>query len=171
MSHATADLEYFKCDLCGVYLHKDIFCDHRRDCKGPNSVELKKSECKALERQVDLETRRLIAAREASAVGGSSSSSGAADALACGPNRAGTSPSSSSTSEPSFPNHCLPGSRDRGAANGTSVLLSTAQLEKRAQDAVRRRVADAYQTEKEEDLVRRLRSEEQRRKLLDFLES
>nr|CCC91607.1 conserved hypothetical protein [Trypanosoma congolense IL3000] len=49
MSQVTADLEYFKCDMCGIYLHKDIFCDHRRECKGLHSDELKKSECRKVE--------------------------------------------------------------------------------------------------------------------------
>lgn len=36
----TADLEFFKCDLCLTYFHRDIFCDHRRHCKGAGSTEL-----------------------------------------------------------------------------------------------------------------------------------
>ncbi|RNE95124.1 uncharacterized protein Tco025E_10169 [Trypanosoma conorhini] len=63
MSHVTADLEYFKCDMCGVYLHKDIFCDHRRECKGLDSTELKKSECRQIEMELDQETRRRLASR------------------------------------------------------------------------------------------------------------
>ncbi|EPY30888.1 hypothetical protein STCU_03815 [Strigomonas culicis] len=62
MSHTTADLEYFKCDVCGVYLHKDIFCDHRRECKGLHSTELKKQECQAIGADLSLETRRRVAA-------------------------------------------------------------------------------------------------------------
>ncbi|RNF04706.1 hypothetical protein TraAM80_05040 [Trypanosoma rangeli] len=65
MSHVTADLEYFKCDMCGVYLHKDIFCDHRRECKGLDSTEMKKSQCRQIELALDEETRRRLASRAA----------------------------------------------------------------------------------------------------------
>ncbi|CCW61112.1 unnamed protein product [Phytomonas sp. EM1] len=61
MSHVTADLEYFKCDLCGVYLSKDIFCDHRRECKGTNSKELKRYECHVLQKELDRDTQQLVA--------------------------------------------------------------------------------------------------------------
>ncbi|CCW71221.1 unnamed protein product [Phytomonas sp. Hart1] len=60
MTHVTADLEYFKCELCGVYLYKDIFCDHRRECKGLNSTELKKSECHILQKELDHDTQQLV---------------------------------------------------------------------------------------------------------------
>ncbi|KAF8302833.1 hypothetical protein TcYC6_0046280 [Trypanosoma cruzi] len=65
MSHVTADLEYFKCDMCGVYLHKDIFCDHRRECKGLDSKELKKSQCCQIGMALDKEARHRIASRMA----------------------------------------------------------------------------------------------------------
>ncbi|EPY39111.1 hypothetical protein AGDE_04818 [Angomonas deanei] len=64
MSHVTADLEYFQCDMCAKYLHKDIFCDHRRDCKGLHSTELKRAECKRIEEALGKETRRMAAERE-----------------------------------------------------------------------------------------------------------
>jgi hypothetical protein len=48
MSHATSDLEFFMCDLCRVYVHRDIYCNHRRECKGLDSKELKKGEVNAL---------------------------------------------------------------------------------------------------------------------------
>ncbi|KAJ9461341.1 hypothetical protein DIPPA_21212 [Diplonema papillatum] len=38
----TADGEFFKCDMCGVYFHMNIFCSHRRQCKGLDSQEMKK---------------------------------------------------------------------------------------------------------------------------------
>lgn len=63
MSHATADLEYFKCDVCGVYLHQDIFCDHRRECKGLGSTELKKSECRKIQELLGKDTRAAVIAQ------------------------------------------------------------------------------------------------------------
>lgn len=53
MSRCTADLEYLQCDLCNTYFHKDIFCPHRRECKGAGSVELKKNEAAALLQQLN----------------------------------------------------------------------------------------------------------------------
>ncbi|AAZ12565.1 hypothetical protein, conserved [Trypanosoma brucei gambiense DAL972] len=67
MSHVTADLECFKCDMCGVYLHKDIFCNHRRECKGPHSTELKKSECRQIEAALNEKSRERLALQSASA--------------------------------------------------------------------------------------------------------
>lgn len=64
MSHMTADLEYFKCDMCGVYMHRDIFCDHRRDCHGRDSVVLKRGECARLSDALGRETRELLLAKE-----------------------------------------------------------------------------------------------------------
>jgi hypothetical protein len=55
MSQVTADLEYFKCDVCGTFFYRDIFCDHRRHCTGANSGELNK-------RQADVFAKRLDAA-------------------------------------------------------------------------------------------------------------
>lgn len=75
----TADLEYFKCDVCGVYMHKDIFCDHRRDCKGLNSQELKRSECRVIAEELNEDTRRLVAQKDMAA---SSSIGGKTPALA-----------------------------------------------------------------------------------------
>ncbi|KEG05690.1 hypothetical protein DQ04_19261000 [Trypanosoma grayi] len=63
MSHATSDLEYFKCDMCGVYLHKDIFCNHRRECKGLDSKELKKGQCRQIEAALNDEMRRRLASQ------------------------------------------------------------------------------------------------------------
>lgn len=36
------------CDMCRVYVHRDIYCNHRRECKGLDSKELKKGEVNAL---------------------------------------------------------------------------------------------------------------------------
>jgi hypothetical protein len=61
MSHATSDLEYFMCDMCRVYVHRDIFCPHRRECKGPTSKELKKGECAKIASAIDAaERQRLV---------------------------------------------------------------------------------------------------------------
>lgn len=40
------------CDMCRVYVHRDIYCDHRRACKGPDSKELKKGECSAISEEI-----------------------------------------------------------------------------------------------------------------------
>ncbi|KAG8339661.1 hypothetical protein TRVL_09513 [Trypanosoma vivax] len=61
MTQVTADLEYFKCDMCDVYLHKDIFCNHRRECKGLNSTELKKSQCRQIESTLNEDLRHRLA--------------------------------------------------------------------------------------------------------------
>ena len=53
MARCTADLEFLQCDLCRTYFHKDIFCPHRRECKGPGSVELKKAEAEQLLRELN----------------------------------------------------------------------------------------------------------------------
>ena len=57
MAACTADLEYFRCDMCGTYLHMDIFCDHRRACKGKDSKELKKAEAHAISDSIDRASR------------------------------------------------------------------------------------------------------------------
>ena len=58
--NATSDLEYFMCDMCRVYMHRDIFCDHRRQCKGPDSKELKKHESEAIGKVLDDEQRKQL---------------------------------------------------------------------------------------------------------------
>ena len=60
MSHATADLEYFKCDMCGTYMHKEIFCDHRRNCKGKDSVELTKKQAAAVAQLLEADERKKL---------------------------------------------------------------------------------------------------------------
>lgn len=172
MSHATADLEYFRCDVCGVYLHREIFCNHRRDCKGLGSTELKKGECRALSAMVDLQTRRLVAAS-----GGGSGGCETAVVVA------------SSSSSPSTPHASSSSTSSDGAGAATTttptttptttatsaahmnVLLSTADLERRAEAAVRRRVADAYQAEREREFQDRVLGERRKQELMDFLES
>lgn len=58
MTRCTADLEYFQCDLCRKYFHKDIFCPHRRACKGPDSQEMDTKDALALGRNFDVAQRR-----------------------------------------------------------------------------------------------------------------
>ena len=59
----TADLEYLRCDMCGKYLHVDIFCDHRRACKGKDSVEITAQEASRIHSLLDREERKVNAAR------------------------------------------------------------------------------------------------------------
>lgn len=69
MTTLTADLEYFKCDQCSIYFFKDIYCDHRRQCKGLDNPELKKKEVAAIASRIDAADRcRLIAAGESRCV-------------------------------------------------------------------------------------------------------
>merc|ERR1711991_1285225 len=58
MTSLTADLEYFKCDLCATYFHKDIFCDHRRLCNGPDSKELNRKQADKIAEALDSEESR-----------------------------------------------------------------------------------------------------------------
>jgi hypothetical protein len=53
MTQVTADLEFFRCDVCTKFLHRDIFCDHRRECKGPNSQELTRKQADAAALMID----------------------------------------------------------------------------------------------------------------------
>eukprot|EP01060_Flectonema_neradi_P003394 TRINITY_DN12176_c0_g1_i1.p1 TRINITY_DN12176_c0_g1~~TRINITY_DN12176_c0_g1_i1.p1 ORF type:complete len:150 (+),score=35.18 TRINITY_DN12176_c0_g1_i1:62-451(+) len=53
----TADGEFFKCDMCGVYFHMNIFCSHRRQCKGADSQEMKKEQIEEATKQLDKEER------------------------------------------------------------------------------------------------------------------
>lgn len=62
MTTLTADLEYFKCDQCNTFFFKDIYCDHRRQCKGHDNPELKKKEVEQIASQIDaVDRNRLIA--------------------------------------------------------------------------------------------------------------
>jgi hypothetical protein len=58
MSSMTADLEYFKCDLCGTFFHRDIFCPHRRACKGLDSQELTAAQAAGLGVGIDKLARK-----------------------------------------------------------------------------------------------------------------
>lgn len=63
MASCTSDLQYFKCDMCGTYFHMDIFCPHRRQCKGKDSKELKKPEADAIAAALDRQSREERASR------------------------------------------------------------------------------------------------------------
>ena len=57
----TADGEFFKCDMCGVYFHMNIFCSHRRQCKGLDSQEMKKELIAEVQGGLDKDGRRCLA--------------------------------------------------------------------------------------------------------------
>ena len=63
MASCTSALQYFKCDMCGTYFHMDIFCPHRRQCKGRDSKELKKPEADAIADALDRQSREDRATR------------------------------------------------------------------------------------------------------------
>ena len=63
----TADLQFFKCDLCGTYFHHEIFCDHRRLCNGPDSKELNRKEADKIAAAMDTEEARRRAEKRAGA--------------------------------------------------------------------------------------------------------
>ena len=60
----TADGEFFKCDMCGIYLHMNIFCSHRRQCKGLNSKEMKKELIAEVQQDLDKAGRDNLMALE-----------------------------------------------------------------------------------------------------------
>jgi hypothetical protein len=62
MSHATSDLEFFKCDMCHTYMHKEMYCDHRRACKGKDSVELTKKQAASVAAVLDSSNRKSLVA-------------------------------------------------------------------------------------------------------------
>lgn len=62
------------CDMCRVYIHRDIFCPHRRECKGPDSTELKKGEVQKLCAEIDRRYRATNSSTGCSVGGGEGSS-------------------------------------------------------------------------------------------------
>lgn len=149
MTQVTADLEYFKCDVCGVYLHKDIFCNHRRDCKGLNSQELKKSECRALEAELSEETRRLIAAREAQKGQMEGETTTTTNSVSI------TSTGAARTPPPA-------------AEAAVKVHLSVDEVDRRREARVRRQVAEEFDVKQDQAFEQKY-SEEKIRALMDFL--
>eukprot|EP00796_Vickermania_ingenoplastis_P001175 gene1175-692_t len=156
MTQVTADLEYFKCDVCGVFLHKDIFCDHRRDCKGLNSQELRRSECRLLEAKLSEETRRLIAKRDA----GSATMTGQEKAQAS--SSSSPSPALAATAPPPV---TTPSPADDGAVK---IHVSVDTMEKRREGRVRRRVVEEYEAKCDADFDQKY-PEEKLKALMDFL--
>lgn len=164
MSHVTADLEFFKCDLCSIYFHKDIFCDHRRDCKGLNSQEFKKSECRKWEAQLSENTRRLLEEQ---------------DAKVCS---SGISLSSQDTAQPSDSvGKCSSSSTSNAEKGSISTLpipldaritkhLPINKLEMRRNERIRRKLADEYEAAKDEAFEKKY-SEDKMKELMDFLNS
>eukprot|EP01059_Diplonema_ambulator_P007009 TRINITY_DN16559_c0_g1_i1.p1 TRINITY_DN16559_c0_g1~~TRINITY_DN16559_c0_g1_i1.p1 ORF type:complete len:132 (+),score=45.41 TRINITY_DN16559_c0_g1_i1:52-447(+) len=57
----TADGEFFKCDMCGTYFHMNIFCSHRRQCKGLDSQEMKKELIAEVQGELDKGERERLA--------------------------------------------------------------------------------------------------------------
>eukprot|EP01061_Rhynchopus_euleeides_P027164 TRINITY_DN44243_c0_g1_i1.p2 TRINITY_DN44243_c0_g1~~TRINITY_DN44243_c0_g1_i1.p2 ORF type:complete len:138 (+),score=61.16 TRINITY_DN44243_c0_g1_i1:123-536(+) len=56
----TADGEFFKCDMCGTYFHMNIFCSHRRQCKGLDSKEMKKELIAEVQDELDRACREKL---------------------------------------------------------------------------------------------------------------
>lgn len=162
MSHVTADLEFFKCDLCSVYFHKDIFCDHRRDCKGLNSQELKKSECRKWEAQLSENTRRLLEEQDAK-VCSSGLSSGIQDS---------SQPSGSVIKCSSLTTSNV----EKGSISAVPLVpagmikkhLPINKLEMRRNERVRGKVADEYEAAKDKAFEKKY-SEDRMKELMDFL--
>ncbi|CAJ1005721.1 hypothetical protein Q4I28_001040 [Leishmania naiffi] len=189
MSHMTADLEYFKCDLCGVYLHRDIFCDHRRDCHGLGSTQLKRGECQRLAEALGRETRELLLNKDGGDMRATSSSRGSAhpqtnvactttlaagackgvearaestmDAEGAAVTSSGQALLSSSVSVPSV---------SAGGVVPISATLSTEAMEKRQEARTRRTVSDRYQAGLDAKLSLLL-TEDKKAALLGFLNS
>lgn len=182
MSHMTADLEYMKCDMCGVYLHKDIFCDHRRECHGFGSTTLKRSECRQLEAELSLETRKLVMLKDAATalrsekyctklVGQSSTSCSTSldPGYVAGPVTEGSREIQNAgqrifnTAEVG-----IEGNQQCALSIRSTPQLSTDAVEKRQEAKRRRAVADQYQgvlDAKMNDLL----NDARRQSLLDFL--
>jgi hypothetical protein len=195
----TADLEYFKCDMCGVYMHRDIFCDHRRDCHGRDSTMLKRGECAKLSEALSRETRELLLAKEAGAGGPCSTISSTSHSRRRSPNHAtnigtkegeGLRAAGDSGSREAQPagvaeEQCAaavtPRGRDgassscSGVSKGTraptkiNAVLSTAELERRQEARTRRAVSDRYQAAVDAKISAMLT--EKKSALMDFLYS
>lgn len=171
MSHMTADLEYFKCDMCGIYMHRDIYCDHRRDCHGRDSAILKRGECARLTEALGRETRELLLAKESKACatnhvlepsssGSSISSRGAApcDAAATASGSGGRGAEASLRTA------------DIVVPTTISASVSAAELERRQEAQTRRAVSDRYQTSLDAKIGAML-TDEKRASLMSLLKA
>lgn len=179
MSHMTADLEYFKCDMCGVYMHRDIFCDHRRDCHGRDSAILKRAECAKLTETLSRETRELLLARESEAGatraanpdGGSGSmlSSRGEDASngVSAPSRCGSSSVVGSCTDAKEESRQPAGSNTLASI---SASISAAEAERRQEARTRRAVSDRYQSALDAKIGAML-TDEKRASLMSFLKA
>ncbi|GET85903.1 hypothetical protein conserved [Leishmania tarentolae] len=187
MSHMTADLEYFKCDMCGVYMHRDIFCDHRRDCYGLGSTQLKRSECQRMAEALGRETRELLLRKDGVGTRVASSSQGGTYAQTCA-----APPTTVTIRELKDLEAHAESSRDVEGAVAAScgqaqlsssvssvragggipitATLSTTALEKRQEARTRRAVSDRYQASVDAK-ISALLTEEKKSELLDFLNS
>lgn len=163
MSHMTADLEYFKCDMCGVYMHRDIFCDHRRDCHGLGSTQLKRGECQQLAEALGRDTRELLLSKQSGS--NARATSGDTTALSSSP----ASPAGAAGAAP-----CAgAGGEGEAAAAGCApitAMVSTEAREKRLEAQTRRAVSDRYQATLDAK-ISALLTEDKKAALMDFLNS
>lgn len=156
MSQVTADLEFFKCDVCGVYLHKDIFCNHRRECKGSESQEISKRECLRIEQQLNDSIRGRLEQLKAASEGphvlfDERGSCGAESGAFCvdDASPAGQLDSGGGT-EKGRDSECadLPSQSSglkSGGAKQSGIVQSVFLEERRLSSEVRRRIAEEYQ--------------------------
>lgn len=167
MSHVTADLEYFKCDLCNIYLHKDIFCDHRRDCKGLNSQEFKKSECRRWEAELSENTRRLLEERD-----GKRNNPAVASVKECKEQKGSVG------AEKDDPSLFVASTRKSSGVSGVPRAsppscaikrhLPVEKIEVRRNERIRRMLVDEYEAAKDKEFEKKY-PEEKMKELMDFL--
>ncbi|KAK7201490.1 hypothetical protein NESM_000212400 [Novymonas esmeraldas] len=190
MSSMTADLEYFKCDMCGVYMHRDIFCDHRRDCHGLGSTQLKRGECRQLADALGRDTREVLLGRRGLHTGTNVARAASSNdkrplgecataergedgaqpaAAAASPHVPAPSALSSSSSSPMLGAAAAAATSSPSAA-ALSAVVSTEARERRQEARTRRAVADRYQAALDAK-VRALLTEDKRAALLQFLDA
>ncbi|AYU76072.1 conserved hypothetical protein [Leishmania infantum JPCM5] len=189
MSHMTADLEYFKCDMCGVYMHRDIFCDHRRDCHGLGSTQLKRGECQRIAEALGRETRELLLRKDGGGMRAASSSQGSTHTqtgAACTTTvtagerkdleahaestRYVEGAAAASSGHVPLSSSAAVSSVRAGGAVPISLTLSTKAMEKRQEARTRRAVSDRYQAGVDAK-ISSLLTEGKKAALLDFLNS
>lgn len=189
MSHMTADLEYFKCDMCGVYMHRDIFCDHRRDCHGLGSTQLKRGECQRIAEALGRETRELLLRKDGGGMRAVSFSQGSTHAQT----RAACTTRATAGERKDLEGHAEPIMNAEGAAAASSApvplsssaavssvrasgavpisaTLSTKAMEALQEARTRRAVSDRYQAGVDAK-ISSLLTEDKKAALLDFLNS
>lgn len=159
MSHVTADLEYFKCDVCGVYFHKNIFCDHRRDCTGLNSDALKKSECRTLQEALSRDTRWLLENRMVDGDAAPTADRVRDDSRANAPDS--RKPALLEATAVAYTSHGVEGV-------SKSVYPLTTEEDRRVQSRVRSQVANKYHAKQDAAFQAKL-SDAKRKQLMDLL--